>query len=227
MPVLAGLQPTGQANVVLIIRINSPGNDGPITQINGVTITVLRPEWSALRQACRNPASATVGAPAALGWAKSCAGALRAAGAREASVGTPISAHRVRARPPRPRPTARAPVLQYFEPQYFQPVREAAGASASTPREKLVHAPARGGARRRHRRTPAQPPPSAPVQDWLPTVPGPASTVTPASGGQGGAVLGLLAVTCLTLLPGVISRRSWPSSVLRETLRGARLERPG
>lgn len=212
--------PRGQANIVVIIRINSPGNDGPITQVNETSVTVAS-QATRLRPSCRAPRrlSSADPASAAVRWATRCAGAIRAADPR-ASVAV-TRAFRGHA----DRLTARShPGPAAHPPPSFEPPRLVV--HLAPPARRVIAAHAHNRPARTHRSALSQSAPSDPPSSWVPSAPGPAASFAP-GGGQGGTVLGLLAIICLTALPGIIGRYASPHSVLRETLRASRLERPG
>lgn len=212
--------PRGQANIVVIIRINSPGNDGPITQVNKTSVTVA-PQATPVHQSCGalRLSSGANRASAAMSWATRCAAAIRAADPHASVAITRAPRHHPN------RPAVRSHLVPAAHPPpSFVPLRPMV--PHAPPERRVIAAHAHHQAPRAHRSVLGRPAPSDPPSDWLPSAPGPAASFAPA-GGQGGTVVGLLAIICLTMLPGMIGRYASPRSVLRETLRASRLERPG
>ncbi len=208
-------------NIVVIIRVNSPGNDGPIVQVDARRLTGRARALTGLLRAIGRADCATAApdAPAAL---RRCTAALVAA-----ARGGAVSGDRL-PRAARDRAFQR-PLAQRRQPWHtlvtWTPARAAAVTRAAPPADP----PRRAALHRRVAAAPAAVPAPAPIPliDLLPSSPGHSTVATPGTSGPGGVAIGLVTLLSLSVLRQPLGRRRRIGRPLRDALLGTRLEHPG
>jgi hypothetical protein len=243
-PAAAGAAPpVGAINIVVIIRVNSPGNDGAVVQANGLPVA-LRLSTSSVGRLAGGPTS-TAAVNRVLSspqvstryakWLRSWCGAGAPSTATRASLvasllrcarGRLIAHHRVV-----PRRVGLVPVRSRA------PARPIAVAALSAPPGPRFRSVARTRPRRTvpvSHRTRPKPARSAVIPalvvaplDRMLAVPGASANAGAGASASGGLVLALVAIVSLAIVCTAIGRRLRLHSAMRDALRSSRLERPG